>query len=77
MKFLIFHISKAWKTDPFRVEPSCIGNYREYPPVPYGVRVLHTQKKKNSHRPYFFIPYGHSFELSLINAKQKKNWINI
>lgn len=46
MKFLIFHISKAWKTDPFRVEPSCIGNYREYPPVLYGVRVLHTQKKK-------------------------------
>lgn len=30
------------------------------------------KKKKNSHRPYFFIPYGHSFELSLINAKQKK-----
>lgn len=30
------------------------------------------RKKKNSHRPYFFIPYGHSFELSLINAKQKK-----
>ena len=78
MKFLIFHISKAWKTDPFRVKPSCIGNYREYPPVLYSVRVLHTQKKKNSHRPYFFIPYGHSlslsasFELSLINAKQKK-----
>ena len=46
MKFLIFHISKARKTDPFRAEPSCIGNYREYPPVLYGVRVLHTQKKK-------------------------------
>ena len=30
------------------MEPSCIGNYREYPPVLYGVRVLHTQKKKKT-----------------------------
>lgn len=48
MKFLIFHISKAWKTDPFRVEPSCIGNYREYPPVLYGVTcacIAHAEKK--------------------------------
>ena len=55
MKFLIFHISKAWKTDPFSVESSCIGNYREYPPVLYGVRVLHTQKKKTPTVPTF--PY--------------------
>ena len=36
VKFLPFHIPETWKRYPFRAEPSCMGQFREYP-VPLGI----------------------------------------
>ena len=34
VKSLPFHITEAWKSYPFWVQPSCIGHYMEYPQLP-------------------------------------------
>ena len=34
VKSLLFHITEAWKSYPFWVQPSCTGHYREYPQLP-------------------------------------------